>query len=109
MKGVRLAVTGLTLTGLALAGLTLSAIANPARAEEAPMPPWPPSQPSPGGDAGALASAAIEQLIRALGAALQNLPQYEMPALNERGDVIIRRKNPKPPEPFPNGPDEAQT
>lgn len=49
---------------------------------------------------------AIEKLLRALSQAIANLPQYEMPTMNERGDIIIRRKNPPPataPEPPPGG------
>ena len=49
---------------------------------------------------------AIEKLLRALSQAIVNLPQYEMPTMNERGDIIIRRKNPPPattPEPPPGG------
>lgn len=49
---------------------------------------------------------AIEKLLRALSQAIANLPQYEMPTMNERGDIIIRRKNPpatRTPEPPPEG------
>jgi len=49
---------------------------------------------------------AIEKLLRALSQAIANLPQYEAPTMNERGDIIIRRKNPpapKTPEPPPGG------
>jgi hypothetical protein len=53
----------------------------------------PPAQNSPE----ALAREAIDKLMQALSMAIQNLPQYEMPRLNERGDIIIRRINPPPP------------
>ncbi len=94
---------------LVLAGvLAAAATVTPAAAQQAPMPAWPPGQSVPGGDPGALASAALEQLIKALGLALQSLPQYDLPAVNERGDIIIKRKNP-PPRRRPLGPDEAET
>jgi hypothetical protein len=98
----------------ALAGallMTLGLVPS-AQAQQAPIPPWPPQSESPGGNPGALAGAALEQLIRALGMALQNLPQYEMPAVTERGDIIIRRSNPPPLRPAdraPANPDEART
>jgi hypothetical protein len=56
-----------------------------------------------------------EQLMRALELMLRAVPQYEMPELNERGDIIIRRKNPPPNKPAPPGkdkpapPDETNT
>jgi hypothetical protein len=58
-----------------------------------------------------LASAALEQLIRALGLAIQGLPQYEMPTVNQRGDIIIRRNSPplQPADRTPLNPDEART
>jgi hypothetical protein len=96
----------------ALAGALLVVGAMPAaQAQQSPVPAWPPQSDSPGGNPGALASAALEQLIRALGLALQNVPQYEMPAVNERGDIIIRRSNPplRPTDRAPTDPDEART
>jgi hypothetical protein len=63
--------------------------ASPARAQTPP-----PAQNSPE----ALAREAIDKLMQALSMAIQNLPQYEMPRLNERGDIIIRRINPPPPK-----------
>jgi hypothetical protein len=47
----------------------------------------------------ALLRSGIENLLRALGLALQNLPQYEMPQINEYGDIVIRRVNPTKPRP----------
>jgi hypothetical protein len=49
----------------------------------------------------ALLRSGIENLLRALGLALQNLPQYEMPQMNEYGDIVIRRVNPLKPRPVP--------
>ena len=49
----------------ALAGAVLMATPT-AWAQQSPIPPWPPQAESPGGSPGALASAALEQLIRAL-------------------------------------------
>ncbi len=42
-----------------------------------------------------MAREAIEQLMRALELMIESIPQYEMPEINEHGDIIIRRKRPK--------------
>ena len=42
-----------------------------------------------------MAREAIEQLMRALELMIESIPQYEMPEINEHGDIIIRRKHPK--------------
>ncbi len=55
-----------------------------------------------GDSASELARQAVEDLMRALGLMLRSIPQYEMPYVNERGDIIIRRKNP-PAERAPEG------
>ncbi len=64
--------------------------------------PVPAQAPDPGtGDrerAEELAREGFEQLLRALEALLQSIPQYEAPEITEDGDIIIRRKR-KPPEP----------
>jgi hypothetical protein len=96
----------------ALAGALIATGAiSPALAQQSPIPSWPPQSDSPGGNPGALASAALEELIRALGLALQSLPQYQMPTVNERGDIIIRRSNPplRPADRPPSNPDETRT
>jgi hypothetical protein len=44
--------------------------------------------------------------------AIENLPQYAMPELNENGDIIIRRLNPRAEKPRtkpPQAPDETRT
>lgn len=41
-----------------------------------------------------LAAEGLDNLMRALELMLLSIPQYEMPEINERGDIIIRRKNP---------------
>ncbi len=41
----------------------------------------------------------IEQLMRALEAFIDSIPQYEMPEINENGDIIIRRKRQVEPSP----------
>jgi hypothetical protein len=89
--------------------LALALLAAQAARAESPAPAWPPKADGPG-DPGALAAAAIEELIRALGLALQSLPQYDMPTMNERGDIIIHRNNPTPPRTAPPAePDEERT
>jgi hypothetical protein len=85
--------------------LALTGAGKPAAAADPPMP----TPPLTGSDAEALARAAIEQLVRALGLALQAVPQYEMPRMNENGDIIIRRANPRPIDVRPPSPDEAAT
>ena len=70
--------------------------------------PAPPQEPRPGD----LARDAIEKMMRALSLAIENLPQYAMPELNENGDIIIRRLNPRAEKPRPRppeNPDETRT
>ena len=38
----------------------------------------------------------VERLMRALELFIEMIPQYEMPVINEDGDIIIRRKRPEP-------------
>ncbi len=45
-----------------------------------------------GAGAEEMARDGIEQLMRALEAFIDMIPQYEMPEINEQGDIIIRRK-----------------
>jgi hypothetical protein len=55
-----------------------------------------------------MAREAIEQLLRALELMIQSIPQYEMPEIEENGDIIIRRKRRTPDsEPREPGPPEA--
>jgi hypothetical protein len=87
--------------------LALAAGATPALAQA--QAPAPPESQQPG----ALARDAIDKLMRALSLAIENLPQYAMPELNENGDIVIRRINPraekpKPPR-APGNPDETRT
>jgi hypothetical protein len=63
-------------------------------AAQTPPPAAPPEQTPE-----ALLRSGIENMMRALGLALQNLPQYEMPQVNEYGDIVIRRVNPLKPRP----------
>jgi hypothetical protein len=61
---------------------------------------------------GALARDAIDKMMRALSLAIENLPHYAMPELNENGDIIIRRVNPRAEKPRPRqpgSPDETRT
>jgi len=87
-----------------LAALGLSAalvLAAPVAAEE-------PAEPE---DPGELARDGIERLMRALEAFIEMIPQYEMPEINEDGDIIIRRKRDVAPKPKDEdeGPDQTQT
>ena len=62
------------------------------------------------GRAEELAREAIGQLMRALELMIESIPQYEMPEINEDGDIIIRRKRRAPhPEPRePSNPGAAE-
>lgn len=64
---------------------------------------------SPQDAPGELVREGLEKLMRALEAFIDAVPQYELPELNERGDIIIRRKNPaaEPDEPAKRDPDSG--
>jgi hypothetical protein len=86
--------------------LALLAAAGPVFAQA--QAPAPPQEDRPG----ALAREAIDKMMRALSMAIENLPQYAMPELNENGDIIIRRLNPRAEKPRtkpPQAPDETRT
>ena len=59
------------------------------------------------GRAEEMAREAIEQFMRALELMIQSIPQYEMPEINEDGDIIIRRKRRAPRE-GPSGSGEPE-
>lgn len=50
----------------------------------------------------------VERIMRALGAFVDMIPQYELPEINENGDIIIRRKRETEPAPEAE-PDMDQT
>ena len=54
-----------------------------------------------------MAREAIEQLMRALELMIQSIPQYEMPEIEENGDIIIRRKR-RTPDPEPREPENPK-
>ena len=58
--------------------------------------------------AGEMAKEAIEQLMRALELMIESIPQYELPEVNEDGDIIIRRKHRKERE-TPGAPEVEET
>jgi hypothetical protein len=61
------------------------------------------------GAAEEMAREAIEQLMRAMELMIESIPQYEMPEINENGDIIIRRKHRMPhPEPGESEPDAPE-
>ena len=55
-----------------------------------------------------MAKEAIEQLMRALELMIESIPQYELPEINEDGDIIIRRKRRKERE-TPGEPEAEET
>lgn len=69
---------------LALA-LSVPATAAVAQSNDAP------SEPKKAED---MAREGVEKLLKALDLLIKTLPQYEMPTINEQGDIIIRRKHP---------------
>lgn len=88
--------------GLVAALFLAPPVAVPLAAEEAP------ESESPG----ELARDGVERLMRALEAFIDMIPQYEMPEINENGDIIIRRKRhvePAPEEDDEEGPLQTQT
>ena len=48
-----------------------------------------------------LAREALDKLMKAMGALIQSIPQYEMPETLPNGDIIIRRKRPPEAKPPP--------
>ncbi len=68
--------------GLAAALILAAPAISPAAAEE----------PSESETPSELAREGVERLMRALEALIDSIPQYEMPEINEHGDIIIRRK-----------------
>ena len=58
-----------------------------------------PAEEKPRDDAAELARDGIEKLMQALELLIKNIPQYEVPFINEHGDIIIKRKNPPKPRP----------
>ncbi len=61
------------------------------------------------GGAEDMAREAIEQLMRALELMIDSIPLYEMPEIDENGDIIIRRKHrtPRPESDPPAAPKAA--
>ncbi len=55
-----------------------------------------------------MAREAIEQLMRALELMIDSIPQYEMPEIEEYGDILIRRKR-RTPRPEPGVPEIEET
>ncbi|WP_419905410.1 hypothetical protein [Kiloniella sp.] len=43
-------------------------------------------------DPGELARESLELMMKSLGLVIDAIPQYEMPVINDNGDIIIRRK-----------------
>jgi len=87
--------------------LAAAVIAPPAAAQSQAERP-PPAAESPA----QAAREGLDRLLKALEQTIKAFPQYEMPRVTERGDIIIRRVNPAqpaPPRPTPPGEDETRT
>jgi hypothetical protein len=85
------------MTNLAYALILSAALAAAYGPANASVPPASTQEQSPE----SLLRSGIENLLRALGLAIDSLPQYEMPLINEYGDIVIRRVNPAKPRPLP--------
>lgn len=72
---------------IAVATLVLALATGPLRAAE-PAPPSPQSQ----GEAEQALKEGFDQILRALDALMRSVPQYEMPEVQDNGDIVIRRK-----------------
>jgi hypothetical protein len=56
-----------------------------------------------------MAREGMERILRALNMLMESIPQYELPEVNEKGDIIIRRKNPTPKETAPKRDEEPES
>lgn len=72
---------------IAIAALVVGVGAMPVQAGE----PTPPSTRSQGEAEQALREG-VDSIFRALNSLMRSVPQYEMPELQDNGDIIIRRK-----------------
>jgi hypothetical protein len=48
-----------------------------------------------------LAREGMAKMLQALNKLVESVPQFEMPEMNENGDIILRRKHPPVPESVP--------
>ncbi len=84
--------------------LAIALVASPTQAVSAP-------DQENRGRAEDMAREGMERIMRALEMFMDSIPQYELPEVNEHGDIIIRRKRdfedrkPKEPEDEPNATD----
>ena len=66
-------------------------------------------EPAPQEQPGQFAREGVERLMRALNALIEMIPQYELPEMNEDGDIIIRRKRAPEEEPSFDDPEVEET
>ena len=112
-------VLGIAITAVGLAALVVGhdALASDTRSGQrdqevaASVEPEPaPATPSAPGE---LAREGMAKMLQALEKLIESVPQYQMPEINENGDIILRRKRPEapaaPPSPPPNQPDSRKT
>lgn len=90
-------------------GQDLAASVEP---EPKPAPAPAPANPSAPAE---LAREGMAKILQALEKLLESVPQYQMPEIDENGDIILRRKRPETPvppapsSPAPNQPDSTKT
>lgn len=88
------------LAALTLAMFSLAGVAAPGVAQE----------PSQRERAEEFARQGLDRLMQALDLLMQSIPQYEMPVINENGDIIIRRRrDADPAKPAPAEPEIDST
>ncbi len=83
------------------AALSLGTAGGALAADALKLPAEPESRPE------AMLDKLVDQLITTLQGLLQAIPQYELPEINEHGDIIIRRKRPDDGSDLPAGESEA--
>lgn len=73
-----------------------------------PLPLLAGEQPSERERAEEMALEAVKNMMRALELVIESIPQYELPEINDQGDIIIRRKR-KPGRKTPAEPEVDET
>jgi len=91
--------------GLTLAAAMPAALAAPEGTEDSAPPPLSEELRR----AEEMARQGVERLLGSLDLLARAIPQYEMPHLNENGDIVIRRKRPPDaPPPLPDRPNRRE-
>lgn len=114
---------GMALMAAGLAALVVGrdALASDARSSQrgqdlaASVEPEPKPAPANPSAPAELAREGVAKILQALEKLIESVPQYQMPEIDENGDIILRRKRPETPappapsSPAPNQPDSRKT